>query len=248
MNNVMRSQGKRQKKEKIHEKLGEIEKIIGYKFKDKKLLITALTHSSYKNENPEIKEHNERLEFLGDAVIELCVSEELVKRFQNAREGELTSTRAYLVNEYALASVARKIRLNQFILLGKGEEAQGGRERDANLCDALEALIGAIFLDGGYLKAKKSVLSLLKDMWPSKCIERVKKDYKSHLQEITQKLYKERPKYMVIDSFGPEHAKSYKVKVILPTNESFEAIGSSIKGAEQLAAKKAIETCIKDKL
>lgn len=232
----------------MEQQIEKFEKIIGYKFKDKKLLITALTHSSYKNENHHIEEHNERLEFLGDSVIELCVSEELLKRFQHAREGELTSTRAYLVNESSLATLARKIKLNQFILLGKGEEAQGGRERDANLCDALEALVGAIFLDGGYLKAKKFVLFLFKEMWPSKCIEKVKKDYKSHLQEITQKLYKERPKYIVLDSFGPEHAKSYRVQVILPNNESYEAVGTSIKGAEQLAAKKAIENCSKDKI
>lgn len=244
----MSLQNKRQKKGKMEQQLEKFEKIIGYKFKDKKLLITALTHSSYKNENHHIEEHNERLEFLGDSVIELCVSEELLKRFQDAREGELTSTRAYLVNESSLATLARKIKLNQFILLGKGEEAQGGRERDANLCDALEALVGAIFLDGGYLKAKKFVLFLFKEMWPSKCIEKVKKDYKSHLQEITQKLYKERPKYIVLDSFGPEHAKSYRVQVILPNNESYEAVGTSIKGAEQLAAKKAIENCSKDKI
>ena len=220
-------------------KLDKLEKIINYKFNNKELLITALSHSSYANENPNFRQNNERLEILGDAVLELLVSEELYKRFPNAREGELTSTRAYLVNEAFLAKMAREIKLNHFLLLGKGEENQGGRERDANLCDAFEALIGAVFLDGGYEKAKILVKNLFKDKWPQSCVEKVKKDYKSKLQEITQRIFKERPKYVLIDSFGPEHAKSYTVKVILPNQWSFEATSTSIKKAEQLAAKKA---------
>jgi len=221
--------------------LSNVEDIIKYHFKNKDLLRTALTHSSYANENPEIKENNERMEYLGDAVLELCITEELYKRFPMAREGELTSTRAHLVNESFLANLARDISLNKFILLGRGEENQGGRERDANLCDAFEALIGAVFLDGGYERAKELVYNLFKNKWPQRCLENTKKDYKSKLQEITQKLFKERPKYILIDSFGPEHAKSYKVKVILPNDLSFEAIASSIKRAEQMAAKEAIK-------
>ncbi len=220
--------------------LSKFEETINYQFKDKRLLEIALTHSSYANENPDSKENNERMEYLGDAVLELCITEELYRRFPEAREGELTSTRAYLVNESFLASLAREISLNKFIFLGKGEENQGGRERDANLCDAIEALIGAVFLDGGYQQAKKLVQTLFYNKWPQHCIENPKKDYKSKLQEITQKHFKERPRYILVDSFGPEHAKSYRVRVILPNNLSFEGISSSIKRAEQMAAKEAI--------
>ncbi len=219
----------------------ELQDIIKYHFKDRELLISALSHSSYVNENPGSLENNERLEYLGDAVLQLCITEELYKRFPEAREGELTSTRAYLVNESFLATIGREIKLNKFLLLGKGEENQGGRERDANLCDALEALIGAVFLDGGYKKAKEFIDRLYRDKWPSRCVDVMKKDYKSRLQEITQKLFKERPKYVLIDSFGPEHAKSYTVKVILPNEWSFVATSTSIKRAEQLAARKSIE-------
>ncbi len=219
----------------------ELQDIIKYHFKDRVLLISALSHSSYVNENPGSLENNERLEYLGDAVLQLCITEELYKRFPEAREGELTSTRAYLVNESFLATIGREIKLNKFLLLGKGEENQGGRERDANLCDALEALIGAVFLDGGYKKAKEFIDRLYRDKWPSRCVDVMKKDYKSRLQEITQKLFKERPKYVLIDSFGPEHAKSYTVKVILPNEWSFVATSTSIKRAEQLAARKSIE-------
>ncbi|GAB6888617.1 ribonuclease III [Desulfothermus okinawensis JCM 13304] len=222
--------------------LNELEKIIGYNFNNKELLITALSHSSYTNENPGTGDNNERLEFLGDAVLELSISEELYERFPDAREGELTSTRAHLVNESFLARMAREIKLNEFLLLGKGEENQGGRDRDANLCDVFEALIGAVFLDGGYEKAKTIVKDLFKHKWPDSCVEVAKKDYKSKLQEITQKTFKDRPKYVLIDSFGPEHAKSYTVKVVLPNQWSFEATSTSIKKAEQLAAKKAIKT------
>ncbi len=226
----------------MHNNICEVERLFDYIFTDKNLLIRALTHSSYANENPHSPGNNERLEFLGDAVLELCISEELYKRFPFAREGDLTSTRAALVNESFLAEIARNMGLGRFLFLGKGEEMQGGRDRDANLCDVFEAVLGAIFLDGGYEEVKRIVLRCFKGLWPKKCMEQVKKDFKSSLQEITQKRFKERPRYILVESFGPEHAKSYRVKVILPNGISFEGVGSSIKRAEQMAAQDAIES------
>ncbi len=223
-------------------RIDEVERLFDYIFKDKELLIRALTHSSYANENPESAGNNERLEFLGDAVLELCISEELYNRFPYAKEGDLTSTRAYLVNESFLAGIARDLGLGEYLLLGKGEDMQGGRDRDANLCDAFEAILGAIFLDGGYESAKKIVLRCFKDLWPVRCMDQAKKDFKSSLQEITQRKFKERPRYILVDSFGPEHAKSYRVKVVLPNSLSFEGVGSSIKRAEQMAAREAIKS------
>ncbi len=225
----------------MKEIIREVEELFGYFFRDRGLLVTALTHSSYANENPGFKENNERLEFLGDAVLELCISEELYRRFPHAREGDLTSTRAYLVNEASLASIAREMGLGRYLLLGKGEEMQGGRERDANLCDAFEAILGAIFLDGGYEEAKRVILKCFKGTWPQRCMDQTRKDFKSALQEITQRTFKERPRYVLVESFGPEHSKSYRVKVELPTGETFEGVGSSIKRAEQMAAQAAIK-------
>lgn len=213
---------------------------IPHQFSQVKLLHAAMTHSSYANEQQSDVEHNERLEFLGDAVLELCVSEELFVRFPDTREGELTAMRSRLVNQESLAALARGIGLDKKMILGKGEEAQGGRERDSLLSDAFEALLGAVFLDGGYAAARKMVQTLFADRWPAQSAKVKNKDGKSRLQEVTQHLYKERPVYSLISSVGPEHDKVFTVHLTLPDNTVFMAEGSSVKRAEQTAALAAL--------
>lgn len=213
---------------------------IPYRFRQVKLLSEALTHSSHANEQPDCSEHNERLEFLGDAVLELCISEELFRRFPGVREGELTAMRSRLVNQESLAALARRIGLNEKIILGRGEEAQGGRERDSLLSDAFEALLGAIFLDGGFAAAREAVNTLFDDAWPQKSARSKNKDAKSRLQELTQQLFHERPVYSLSGSDGPEHDKVFTVRLELPDKKSFSASGSSVKRAEQNAAMLAL--------
>jgi len=222
--------------------LKEIEERIGYRFKNAQLLVTALTHSSFANEINGTAENNERLEFLGDAVLELAVSEELFARFPQDREGSLTSLRAQLVSEPSLADLARTIELQQCLRLGKGEESQGGRERNAVLCDALESVLGAVFVDGGYQEAKGVIGRLFEDLWPERIQGPKGKDFKSRLQEETQKLFKDRPVYTLKQSSGPEHAKTYHILLTLPDGQGFEASASSVKKAEQKAAQKALHS------
>ena len=217
-----------------------LQRDIPYHFTQVKLLRAAMTHSSHANEQSEGAEHNERLEFLGDAVLELCISEELYRRFPDAREGELTAMRSRLVNQESLASLARGIGLREAIVLGKGEEAQGGRDRDSLLSDALEALLGAVFLDGGYAAAAQVVKGLFSPKWPTRSGKPKSKDGKSRLQEVTQQLFKERPSYTLLESAGPEHDKVFTVRLELPDKTVFTAEGSSVKRAEQTAALKAL--------
>lgn len=224
----------------LEQTLDYIQGVFDYRFLDTQLLIQALTHSSYANEIDKSLSHNERLEFLGDAVLELCISKQLFKRYPDSREGKLTNLRAKLVSEPTLAQLARGIELQEHLLLGKGEESQGGRDRDAILADALESILGAIFLDGGFEKTQEVILHLYGQLWPDKSEVQPRKDYKSKLQEITQKLYKDRPIYSLIESLGPEHDKTYHIRVDIPDGSSFRARESSIKKAEQMAAKAAI--------
>ncbi len=212
---------------------------LGYFFKDSNLLTQALTHSSFANEHS--LENNERLEFLGDAVLELCISRVLFFGFPDASEGHLTKLRAGLVSEYSLARVARFLSLGDCILLGKGEEHQGGRDRDSVLSDTLEAVLGAVYLDSGYSAALECIQKVFKEYIPES-LEFLPscKDYKSRLQEATQSLFKARPVYTLMDSIGPEHEKIYRVQVELPNGVKVDARESSVKKAEQKAAGKAI--------
>ncbi len=213
---------------------------IPYQFSQVKLLRVALTHSSYANEQQTGAEHNERLEFLGDAVLELCVSEELFRRFPDAREGQLTAMRSKLVNQDTLAALARKMHLPEHLILGKGEEGQGGRERDSLLSDVFESVLGAVFLDGGFAAARKVVEELFLDLWPAGSERKKNKDPKSRLQELTQQRFKERPIYVLAASSGPEHDKQFIVRLTLPDGSEFTATGSSLKRAEQTAAEQAL--------
>ena len=212
----------------------QLEKNIGYHFRDKNLLKTAVTHSSFANENRGGLAYNERLEFLGDAVLQLITSEKLFKENPDMPEGRMSKQRAALVCEDALAGYSKEIHLGDFMLLGKGEEATGGRNRPSILADAFEALIGAIFLDGNMDNAKRFVLRFLDAAHASL------KDYKTLLQEIIQKNPGERLSYVVIGESGPDHDKVFNVEVHLNSNVIGKGTGKSKKQAEQAAAKEAL--------
>ena len=216
---------------KKYEKLQEV---IGYTFKDISLLRRAMTHSSYANEHKNCPGHNERLEFLGDAVLELSSSEYLFNEYPDMPEGDMTKLRASLVCEPTLAMCARQIELPECIFLGNGEERTGGRRRDSIVSDAMEALIGAIYLDGGYDAAKSFVCSfVMNDIEHKKLFY----DSKTILQEIAQKDYRgEEIAYEVVDEEGPEHDKHFVAEVRLGTTRSARGEGSTKKAAEQEAA------------
>lgn len=219
-----------------------LERLLGHAFTRRDLLVTALTHSSWANERGDALAHNERLEFLGDAVLELCVSEALFARFPEAPEGELTLLRSQLVNETSLAEAARRLSLEEHVLLGKGEENQGGRGRSSLLSDVFEAVLGALFLDGGYAVAQDFVGRFFDAVWPAKPAVPKTKDYKSRLQEYTQKFHKARPVYALRGSHGPEHDKFFEIRLTLPTGQTITATEKSVKKAEQLAARMALES------
>ncbi|MDR2050584.1 MAG: ribonuclease III [Deltaproteobacteria bacterium] len=216
--------------------LEQLQANIHYTFRQVKFLLSALTHSSYSNEAPQAGGHNERLEFLGDAVLELCISELLYHNFVEAREGELTFMRSRLVSQPALAALAREIKLDEHLLLGRGEEVQGGRTRDALLSDAFEAVLGAVFLDGGFDEARRVIAALFLPGLRAARSALPDKDYKSSLQELTQKIFQDRPVYVLRGSSGPEHAKRFEVALTLPDGRSYVAEGSSVKKAEQAVA------------
>lgn len=207
---------------------------IGYKFKNKDLLKLALTHSSYANETKGYTQYNERLEFLGDAVLQLVTSEKLYTENPDMPEGKMSKKRASLVCEEALAVYSKQIEMGSFLLLGKGEESTGGRERPSILADAFEAVIGAIFLDGGIESAKPFILRFLNDT------DLHLQDFKTVLQEIIQKNPGERLSYVVVGENGPDHDKSFTVEVLLNSNPIGKGVGRSKKQAEQQAAKEAL--------
>ncbi len=217
----------------------EFEKVIGYTFKNEKLLTEALSHSSYINENRKRGHCNERLEFLGDSVLSIVVSTYLFDYYKHLPEGELTKIRASLVCEKALFGFAKQIRLGEFILLGKGEERTGGRERPSIVSDAFEAVIAAVYLDGGMEAASKYILGFIpKDLGESKPAF---SDYKTVLQEIIQQNPEERVEYVLEGEDGPDHDKKFIVAVCLNSNVIGRGTGKSKKSAEQAAAKEALE-------
>lgn len=215
-----------------------LEERIGYRFRDRALLKQAMTHSSFTNEQKIRRTQNyERLEFLGDAVLELVSSEFLFKEHPEMSEGELTKKRASMVCEPSLAFCARDLELGRFMLLGKGEENTGGRGRDSIVSDAMEAVIGAIYLDGGMDKAKefinRFVLSDLED-------KQLFYDSKSNLQEIIQGKLKREFKYELLEESGPEHDKKFRVSVDMEGEVLGIGEGKTKKAAEQQAAYKAL--------
>ena len=219
-------------------RIKELQKKISYSFQNEELLLSALMHSSYTNEQhlPKYK-CNERLEFLGDAVLELVSSEFLFHSNHKMPEGELTKLRASMVCEPSLAFCAREIELGSYLLLGKGEEVTGGRERDSVTSDALEALIGAIYLDGGFASAKEFIHKfVLNDLENKKLFY----DSKTILQEIVQAEFREEITYQLVDEKGPDHNKSFEFQVYIGEECYGQGTGRTKKAAEQEAAYKAI--------
>lgn len=217
----------------------EIQQRIAYAFKNEELLEQALTHKSYANENRG-PSHNERMEFLGDAVLNLVVSEYLMKSCPDSTEGDLSRLRAAVVSEPALAKVARVIGLGNFLLLGKGEEQTGGRDKDSLLADSLEALIAAVYLDAGIGATEAFIFRFFDDVIRKSCTLRVSLDYKTELQELCQERLKQLPEYRVISESGPDHRKQFEVELSLKGKVHGRGTGKSKKEAEQRAAKEAL--------
>ena len=215
-----------------------LEETIGYKFKNRKYLLTALTHSSYANEGKHLQS-NERLEFLGDAVLSIVVSEHLYAKFRSKQEGDLTKLRSSLVCESTLCGFAKKIGLGEYIMFGRGEKHSGGDKRPSILADAFEALIAAIFLDGGMEQAREFVMGFILEELQHPTVRKTR-DYKTMLQEIIQQNAEEKLTYVLVGESGPDHNKTFVVEVYLDSNRIGSGTGHSKKQAEQLAAQDAL--------
>ncbi len=227
--------------EKISINLPKLEKLIGVTFVDTMHLLTAITHRSYLNEHREAKqEHNERYEFLGDAILELVVTDFLFHKYPEKPEGELTAVRAALVNTVSLSDVATRMNINEYLLLSKGEAKDTGRARQYILANAFEALIGAIYLDQGYDAAKNFVAGHLFDKTETIVAKRLWQDPKSRLQEIAQEQVSITPNYATLDQAGPDHDRMFTVGVFLGQEKIAEGQGRSKQEAEQSAAEAAI--------
>ena len=219
------------------------EQLIGYEFKDKELLKRALTHSSYANEN-KLPHDNERLEFLGDSVLGMTVAAYLYNHFPDRPEGDLTRMRADMVCERSLAQVAERIHLGKHLLLGNGEEAGGGRQRDSILADAVESVIAACFIDGGMEPARNFINTFVLTNVPVQKLKNV--DYKTALQELVQQKKNQVIAYRLVGESGPDHDKQFRVEVTLNDEVVGVGTGSSKKRAEQAAAQAAIEQLYPD--
>ncbi len=227
--------------------LAYIQERIDHRFSHPELLERALTHKSYANEN-RVPDHNERLEFLGDSVLGLVVSEYLMNTCPDSTEGDLSRLRAAVVSEHALAVVARDIGLGSFLLLGKGEDQTGGRNKDSLLANCLEALIASVYLDAGIDAVKSFVLRFFGEIIRASCTARGSQDFKTELQELCQEQIKQLPEYHVVTETGPDHQKQFAVELILKGEVCGRGIGKSKKEAEQKAAKEALEKLWQRKL
>jgi ribonuclease-3 len=220
--------------------VSELQQQIAFTYRDPRLLERALTHKSYANEN-RLTEHNERMEFLGDSVLNLVVSELLMNALPEASEGDLSRIRAAVVSEPSLAAVAREIGLGEFLLVGRGEEQTGGRDKDSLLADSLEALVASLYLDGGIDRASDFITRFF-----SGTIGRVRtaggtEDHKTGLQELCQERLKTLPEYRVVSESGPDHRKEFTVELSILGEVCGRGTGRNKKEAEQRAAKEALE-------
>lgn len=216
----------------------ELQEKLGYTFNDEAILIRALSHSSYVNENHSAGDSNERLEFLGDSVLGLITAENFFKNYKKLPEGELTKLRAATVCEKSLAGFARQLELGKYLFLGKGEILTGGRERPSIQADAFEAIIAAIYLDGGMEAARNFVLKYIEEAIRQ---QQSIRDYKTMLQEVVQRNPGEIIEYVLTGETGPDHDKRFEVEVHLNSNVIGRGIGKSKKKAEQEAAREALE-------
>ncbi|BCD67350.1 ribonuclease III [Nitratiruptor sp. YY09-18] len=218
------------------QKLQEFEKSLRYTFKNKELLKEALTHKSYKS-----PVNNERLEFLGDAVLDLIVGEYLYKKLPKANEGELSKLRASLVNEEGFAKLANRLNIGDYIFISQAEENNHGRSKPSLLSNAFEAVMGAIYLEVGLEKVREIVLDLLEKEYPKIDLGTLFKDFKTALQEFTQARFGVTPQYKLLGATGPDHKKEFEVAVMLHDEEIATAKGRSKKSAQQEAAKIALQ-------
>jgi len=222
--------------------LATLQQTLGVSFNDLSLLEQALVHSSYVNENPGFAPtSNERLEFLGDAILGFIIARELYMRFPNLSEGEMTKLRSSLVRRDALSRIARAISLGNYLYLGKGEEASGGRRKPVNLAGALEAVIAAIFLDRGLSIARDFVLKAADKELNKMLSQGVEADYKSRLQELIQARYQQTPTYKIIEATGPDHDRTFTVEVRVGNTILGRGSGKSKKAAEAEAARLVLD-------
>lgn len=219
-----------------------LEKSLGYEFKDKKLITEALTHKSFKKQYD-----NERLEFLGDAVLDLIVGEYLYKKFSKSAEGNLSKIRASLVNETGFDKLARSLDLGKYILLSNAEQNNGGREKSSLLSNAFEAVIGAIYLEAGLKVVALIAIKLIEKNHKEISLDSLFSDHKTLLQELTQSMFGVTPEYDVLASRGPDHQKEFEIAVSIQGKKYAKAIGKSKKIAQQEAAKIAIEMIKEEK-
>jgi ribonuclease-3 len=220
--------------------LDSFQQRIGYSFRDPALLLRALTHSSYVNEHPEEEaSDNQRLEFLGDAVVDFIAGAWVFRRYPDFDEGQMTRLRAALVRTEMLARLARQAGIGEALRMGRGEEDAGGRERDANLCDAFEALVGALYLDGGLAAAETFVESLIGPVAEATLAAETYWDAKSRLQEWSQAALGATPRYRIVAEEGPDHAKTFVAEVLLAKKVAGQGCGPSKQAAEQAAAQAA---------
>lgn len=219
----------------------ELSERLEYQFNNPELLAQAFRHASYVNEvgDCDLKD-NETLEFLGDAVLDLAIGHILMELFKSANEGELSKYRASVVSERGLFDLSRELRLGDYLLLGRGEELSGGREKPSILANTLEALVGAIYLDGGFLRTREIIHKLFISTIERMEIETLRSDYKSLLQEFTQQRFKSRPEYLLLSERGPAHERTFRIAIYLNGELKAEGEGKSKKEAEQVAAKEAL--------
>ncbi|MEM5787419.1 MAG: ribonuclease III [Syntrophobacteraceae bacterium] len=225
--------------------LEKLQDELDYRFRNQELLFRALIHRSFAYENPDITADNETLEFLGDSVLGLAISHILLERFPNYDEGELSRLRSSIVNERELAQIALSVSLGDYLLLGKGEELSGGRHKPSLLSNALEALLAAVYLDGGLDSAielvKRMFYAYLENREEEYLLRALDKDFKTQLQEITQARLKLTPSYYLEGEEGPDHEKIFHMRVLIGERVLARGSGKSKKEAQQEAARKAIE-------
>ncbi|ARU49687.1 ribonuclease III [Sulfurospirillum diekertiae] len=225
----------------MQKKLEALQKRLGYQFKDQNLIIEALTHKSSKQPY-----NNERLEFLGDAVLDLIVGEYLYHEFTQVAEGELSKLRASLVNEKSFEKLARLLHLGEYIYISLAEENNNGREKPSLLSNAFEAILGALYLEAGLEKAKNLAIALLEEAYPKIDMDAIFRDHKTTLQELTQAHFGMTPEYRLVRSFGPDHKKEFEIAVSVRGRDLSVASGKSKKEAQQKAAMLALEILKKE--
>ena len=223
-------------------RLKELEGNLGYCFTDIGLLESALTHRSFVNENPGLAvKDNERLEFLGDAVLELTITDMLMRTFPDYTEGQLSKLRASVVNEQPLAELARQFRLGEFLLLGRGEESSGGRTKASLLANAFESIIAAMFLDSGFDRTAAFIGDLFTPLMAEGAATAVYRDYKTAVQEVCQIRFRDVPRYILVSETGPDHDKRFATSLVIGERVIATGTGRNKKEAEQRAAKAAME-------